>query len=66
MTLSFALYPFHEVQDSIKILSSSSNGEIYFLGKNFSGCEKYQMQYGLIQQQYVSADNFAHPVTGSF
>ena len=51
MTLSFALYPFHDVQNATKILLSNSDGKNYFLGKNLSGCERYQMQYGLIEQQ---------------
>ena len=59
MTLSFTLYPFHDVQNSMKILLLNSNGKNYFLEKSLSGCERCQMQYGHIQQQYVSADIFA-------
>ena len=57
MMLSFALYPFPCTQ--LKILLLNSNGKNYFLEKSLSGCERCQMQYGHIQQQYVSADIFA-------
>ena len=62
MTFSFTLYPFHDIQNSIEIVLSNKN---YFLRNNLSGCERYQMQYDLIQQQYVGANNFAHPVSST-
>ena len=38
-------------------------GEKNFQGKYLNGCKRYQMQFGLIQQYYVTTDYFAYPVT---
>ena len=52
----------HDGLSAIKRPITKREGENNFQGEYLNGYER-QMQYGLIQQQYVSPNNFAHPVS---
>ena len=62
-TLCSNFNSFYNAQNLTKTYSSKSKGENYFLQKYLSAYETYLRQYGLIQQQYICANNFARGVT---
>ena len=61
-TLCSNFNSFYNAQNLTKTYSSKSKGENYFLQKYLSAYETYLRQYGLIQQQYICANNFARGV----
>ena len=61
-TLYFDFSSFYNTQNLTKTYSPKSKGDKYFQGKYLNAYEAYLRQYGLVQWQYISANNYEQGV----